>query len=103
MARFTGRNFPYEYLRMTLPSECVSLSAVVLREIDPRGRRGVGMWKSALSISKVCGKGGKNSFIVFPRLSTDRHFHACFGWRRTQAAAFARAFSHSVSNSTGLA
>ena len=33
------------------------------------------MWKSASSISKVCGKGGKNSFIVFPMLSTDRHFH----------------------------
>jgi len=101
---FLAHGIPRLVLKeVTLPSECVSLSAVVLREIDPRGRRGVGMWKSALSISKVCGKGGKNSFIVFPRLSTDRHFHACFGWRRTQAAAFARAFSHSVSNSTGLA
>jgi hypothetical protein len=29
----------------------------------------VGMWKSASSISKVCGNGGKNSFIVFPMLS----------------------------------
>jgi len=68
-----------------------------------RSRRGVGMWKSVVSISKVCGKGVKNSFIVFPRLSMDRHFHACFGCQRTQAAAFARAFSHSVSNATGLA
>ena len=61
------------------------------------------MWESVSSISKVCGKGGKNSFIVFPKLSIDRHFHACFGSHITQAAAFARAFSHSISNSTGLA
>ena len=35
----------------------------------------------------------------------DRHFHACFGRQRTQAAAFARAFSHSVSkcNRAGIA
>ena len=37
------------------------------------------MWKSASSISKVCGKGGKNSFIVFSMLSTDRHFHGLLG------------------------
>jgi hypothetical protein len=61
------------------------------------------MWKSALSISKVYGKGGKNSLIVFPMLSTDRHFRACFGRDHTQAAALARAFSHSFSNSIGLA
>ena len=61
------------------------------------------MWKSALSISKVCGKGGKNSFIVFPMLSMDRHFRACFGRYHTQAAALVRVFSHSFSNSIGLA
>jgi hypothetical protein len=47
------------------------------------------MWKSALSISKVCGKGGKNSFIVFSMLSMERHFRACFGRDLTQAAALA--------------
>jgi hypothetical protein len=45
------------------------------------------MWKSALSISKVCGKGGKNSLIVFPMLSMDGHFRACIGRDLTQAAA----------------
>jgi hypothetical protein len=35
----------------------------------------VGMRKSASSISKVCAKGRKNSFVVFPMLFTDRHFH----------------------------
>jgi hypothetical protein len=45
------------------------------------------MWKSAVSISTVGGKGGKNSFIVFPALPMDRHFHACFGGQRTQLSA----------------
>jgi hypothetical protein len=34
------------------------------------------MWKSAVSISKVGGKGGKNSFIVFPSPELDLIFNA---------------------------
>jgi hypothetical protein len=61
------------------------------------------MWNSVLLTSKFCGKGGKNSFIVFPRLSIGRQFHARLGRQRTEGAPLARVFSHAVLNSAGLA
>jgi hypothetical protein len=57
------------------------------------------MWKSAVSISKVGGKGGKNSFIVFPMLSTDQFPPAASD---SYAAASVSAFFQFISNSTGL-
>jgi hypothetical protein len=47
------------------------------------------MWKSASSISKVCGKGGKNSFIVFPCFPQTGISTACFG-RGDFSTAFGR-------------
>jgi len=40
---------------------------------------GGGMWKSALSISKVCGKGGKHA-PPFSGLSINRHFLGPLAW-----------------------
>jgi light-regulated signal transduction histidine kinase (bacteriophytochrome) len=53
--------------RLTLPSECVSFNRLVVRMI-PVVVVAVGMWESALSISRVCGKGGKqcHRFPGFP-------------------------------------
>jgi hypothetical protein len=52
-------------LPMTLPSEHVSLNRLGFEEkiiILVVVIVAVGMWKSALSISKVCGKGGKQHY-----------------------------------------
>jgi len=55
---------------MTLPSECVSLSGPGFEDIQfiLVIVVAVGMWESASSISKVCGKGGKqhHRFPSFP-------------------------------------
>ena len=40
--------------------------------------RGGGNVGIAAAISKDCGKGGKDSFIVFPTLPIVRHFHGLF-------------------------
>ena len=61
---------------MTLPSECVSLNGPGFEDQYSSSSVvvAVGMWESASSISKVCGKGGKQH-SSFSGLSTDRHFH----------------------------
>jgi len=55
---------------LTLPSECVSLSGPGFEDIQfiLVIVVAVGMWESASSISKVCGKGGKqhHRFPSFP-------------------------------------
>jgi hypothetical protein len=48
---------------LTLPSECVSLNQLGVRiRFIPGVVVAVGMWESASSISKVCGKGGKQHY-----------------------------------------
>jgi hypothetical protein len=49
---------------LTLPPECVSLNRPGFEDIKPIlvVVVAVGMWESALSISKVCGKGGKQHY-----------------------------------------
>jgi len=53
------------------------------------------MCEPAVSISKVGGKGGKSSFIVFPTLPMDRHFQAFSAtlsddWRQTRSGWLAK-------------
>ena len=64
-SQITCEEFQRRLCELTLPSECASLSPAGLRAIHPRSSRGAGMWKSALSISKVCGKDGKKQFDRF--------------------------------------
>jgi hypothetical protein len=71
---------------VTLPSECVPLNQLVLGDFysSPVVVVAVGMWESASSISKVCGKGGKQHYrfpgfpsTVISTASSCRHEHSC--------------------------
>jgi len=83
-----------------LASECVVLAGLFGGFISLVVVVAVGMWESALSISKVCGREG-NSTIVF-LASMNRHFHGLLDPPKTQAAIFIAASSQSCSNSIGL-
>jgi hypothetical protein len=49
-----------------------------LKHVHARHNRGGGNVGIAAAISQVCGKGGKDSLIVFSMLSMDRHFHGLY-------------------------
>jgi hypothetical protein len=62
---FAQPDWPTNEAILTLPSEHVSLNRLGFEEkiiILVVVIVAVGMWKSALSISKVCGKGGKQHY-----------------------------------------
>ena len=50
-------------------------SPTVLGDIHPRRSRGGGIVEIGSIDFQCLWEGWKNSFIVFPRLSIDRHFH----------------------------
>ena len=73
----SGVNYSFRSTTTIFPDSCWNLFFFFLLSLllIPVVVVAVVMWKSATSISKVCGKVGKTVSPFFPRFPADRHFH----------------------------